>query len=75
MLKKRFGEEFATKIANNLEIKAAEVKKNNRDGKRKPRTDGKQGPRPDRKPRDEKKEEKTVPAVTATVEVQKPEAV
>ncbi len=65
MLKKRFGEDFATKIAGNLEIKAAEVKKNNRDGKRKPRTDGKQGPRPDRKPREEKKEEKPV-AVTTT---------
>ena len=41
MIKRRFGEEFHTKINQNIEIKAAEVtKKNARDNKRKPKTDG-----------------------------------
>jgi hypothetical protein len=40
MVKRRFGEEFHTRISQNLEIKAAEVKKNARDNKRRPRPDG-----------------------------------
>ncbi len=46
MIKSRLGEDFATKIASNIEIKAIETKKNGKDGKRKPRGDFK-----DRKPR------------------------
>jgi hypothetical protein len=41
MIKRRYGEEFHTKISENLEIKAIELKQRNaRDGKRRPR-DGK----------------------------------
>ena len=41
MIKRRFGEDFHTKITQNLEVKAAEVaKRNARDNKRRPRPDG-----------------------------------
>lgn len=42
MIKRRFGDDFATKISENIEIKAAEVvKKDARGQKRRPRVDGK----------------------------------
>lgn len=39
MIKRRFGEDFATKISGNIEIKAAEVakKRDNRGGKKNPK--------------------------------------
>ena len=52
MIKRRFGEDFRTKLNDNLEIKAAEVaKKQGRDNRRKPRADGE---RKERKPRENK---------------------
>jgi hypothetical protein len=38
MIKRRFGEDFATKISANIEVKAQEIsRKDNKGGKRKPR--------------------------------------
>jgi len=52
MIKRRFGEEFHTKLTGSLEVKAAEVaKKQGRDNRRKPRGDGE---RKERKPRENK---------------------
>jgi len=55
MIKRRFGEDFATKLSANVEIKAAEVaRKDNRGGKRKPRENrGEKGERKERKPREQ----------------------
>ena len=66
MIKRRFGEDFATKISGNIEIKAAEVARRDAKGKRRPRTDGKDN-RGDRKPREqrEKKEEEKPAAAAA----------
>jgi len=51
MLKKRLGEDFAAKIADKIEIKAAEVaRRDAKGGKRKPRGDFKG----ERKPREQK---------------------
>lgn len=61
MIKRRFGEDFATAISSNLEIKAAESKKDAKGGKRRPREN--RGDRPDRKPR-EPREEKKAEAAT-----------
>lgn len=42
MIKRRFGDDFATKISENIEIKAAEIiRKDAKGGKRRPRVDGK----------------------------------
>ena len=61
MIKKRFGDDFATSISANIEIRAADVtRKDNKGGKRKPKGDQKE--RKERKPREEKKEE--APAAT-----------
>lgn len=50
MIKRRFGETFATTLSSNLEVKAAEVaRKDNKGGKRKPRVE--KGERKERKPR------------------------
>lgn len=50
MIKRRFGEEFHTKLNENLEIRAAEVaRKQGRDNRRKPRGDGEKR---ERKPRE-----------------------
>jgi len=50
MIKRRFGETFATTLSSNLEVKAAEVaRKDNKGGKRKPRAE--KGERKERKPR------------------------
>jgi hypothetical protein len=64
MIKRRFGDDFATAISANLEVKATEVvRRDAKGGKRRPREN--KGERADRKPREqreEKKEEK--PAAT-----------
>jgi len=56
MIKKRFGEDFATKISANIEIKAAEVpKRDAKGGKRRPRVDGKdRAEKGERKPREQR---------------------
>jgi hypothetical protein len=55
MIKRRFGEDFSTKLSGNLEIKVAEIiKKDNRGGKRKPREPRKEGEKGERKPREQK---------------------
>ena len=64
MIKRRFGDDFATAISTNLEIKAAE-KKDAKGGNRRPREN--KGDRPDRKPR-EPREEKKVEAVVPAAE-------
>ena len=52
MIKRRFGEDFRTKLNDNLEVKAAEVaKKQGRDNRRKPKAEGE---RKERKPRENK---------------------
>lgn len=52
MIKRRFGEEFHTKLNENLEVKNAEVaKKYARDNKRRNKPDGE---RKERKPRENK---------------------
>jgi hypothetical protein len=74
MIKRRFGEDFATKISANIEIKAAEVARRDNKGKRRPRADGKDN-RADRKPREQReKKEEDKPAVPAE-EAPKQEAV
>jgi hypothetical protein len=64
MIKRRFGDEFATAISSNLEVKATEaIRRDAKGGKRRPREN--RGDKPERKPREqreEKKEEK--PAAT-----------
>ena len=53
MIKRRFGEDFATAISSNLEIKAHEaVRKDAKGGKRRPREN--RGDKPERKPRENK---------------------
>jgi|JI10StandDraft_1071094.scaffolds.fasta_scaffold301744_2 hypothetical protein len=69
MIKRRFGEEFHTKLNENLEIKAAEVaKKYVRDGRRKPRENKERGERKPRENREKKEGDKpegeAVPAKT-----------
>lgn len=50
MIKRRFGEDFATTLSSNLEVKAAEVaRRGDKGGKRKPREN--KGERKERKPR------------------------
>jgi hypothetical protein len=72
MIKRRFGEEFHAKIQENLEVKAAVVvRKNARDGKKKPQRDNKD--RPERKPR-EQKEKKEGDKVVEEVKEEKPAA-
>lgn len=66
MIKRRFGDDFATAISSNLEVKAPESNKRDaKGGKRRPREN--KGDRPDRKPREPREEKKaevaTVPAV------------
>jgi len=62
MIKRRFGEDFATAISSNLEVKAPESNKRDaKGGKRRPREN--KGDRPDRKPR-EPREEKKAEAAT-----------
>ena len=65
MIKRRFGEDFATKLSGNIEIKAAEVRKDAK-GKRRPRTDGKdnRGEKKPREQREKKEEEKPAAATT-----------
>ena len=62
MIKRRMGEDFATKLGANLEIKSAEVaKKEARGGRRRPREnrEGRErGERGERKPRENKEEKK-----------------
>jgi len=60
MIKKRFGEDFATKIKDNLEIKANEVVKRDVRGGKPRRNNNNRGDRErkPREPRPEKKEEK-----------------
>lgn len=52
MIKRRFGEDFATAISSNLEIKAHEARKDAKGGKRRPREN--KGDKPERKPRENK---------------------
>jgi hypothetical protein len=65
MIKRRYGDDFATQLSANLEIKAIEiVRKDNKGGRRKPRENrenkGERKPREQREqqPKEEKKEEK-----------------
>ena len=53
MIKRRFGETFATTLSSSLEVKAAEVaRRDNKGGKRKPREPrGEKFERKERKPR------------------------
>ena len=55
MIKKRFGEDFATKIAANLEVKANEVAKKDVRGGKQRRVRG--GDRGERKPREPKQQQ------------------
>ena len=58
MIKKRFGEDFANKINNNLEVKANEViKRDVRGGKQRRNNRGDRERKP-KEPKPEKKEEK-----------------
>jgi hypothetical protein len=57
MIKRRFGDDFATAISSNIEVKALEiVRKDAKGGKRKPREN--KGERAERKPREQKDEKK-----------------
>jgi len=60
MIKKRLGDDFASKLSDNLQVKVTEVaKKDARGGKRKPRENrGEKGDKPERKPKGEQTEAK-----------------
>ena len=76
MIKRRFGEDFATAISSKLEVKAPESnKKDTKGGKRRPREN--RGDRPDRKPREPREEKKAEAAtvVPAAEEAPKQEEV
>jgi hypothetical protein len=72
MIKRRLGDDFATAISSNLEVKAPEiVRKDAKGGKRRPREN--KGDRPDRKPREQKEEKKEEKPVVAAEEAPKKE--
>jgi hypothetical protein len=57
MIKKRLGDDFATAISSNIEVKAPEVARKDAKGyKKRPREN--KGERPDKKPREQKEEKK-----------------
>lgn len=60
MIKRRFGDDFATAISANLEVKATEVVRKDAKGfKRRPRENkGERAERKPREPKEEKKDEK-----------------
>lgn len=72
MIKRRLGDEFATNISANLEVKAQEAaRKDARGVKRKPRAGGE---RKQREQKEEKKEEKLVEEAPKQQEAPKAEA-
>lgn len=52
MIKRRYGEAFATALAPSLEIKSSEAARRDAKGKRKPRINNNRGDKPERKPRE-----------------------